>query len=112
MASSLLRKETDGRRASRKKPVYDPQHRKDDNSHVAHRKLDGVRNDGASLNEVRQPPWIRFSGRRRRTRNPTCNTVNLRAVQLLLGHKKMESAARYLGIEVDDGLTSPWGFLS
>ena len=31
-------------------------------------------------------------------------TGNLRAVQLLLGHKKMESTVRYLGIEVDDAL--------
>ena len=31
-------------------------------------------------------------------------TGNLRAVQLLLGHPKIESAVRYLGIEVDDAL--------
>ncbi|MBK9245231.1 MAG: tyrosine-type recombinase/integrase [Burkholderiales bacterium] len=31
-------------------------------------------------------------------------TKNLRAVQLLLGHGKLESTARYLGIEVDDAL--------
>jgi len=31
-------------------------------------------------------------------------TKNLRAVQLLLGHTKMESTIRYLGIEVDDAL--------
>jgi integrase len=31
-------------------------------------------------------------------------TGNLRAVQLLLGHTKLESTVRYLGIEVDDGL--------
>jgi integrase len=31
-------------------------------------------------------------------------TKNLRAVQLLLGHLKLESAVRYLGIEVDDAL--------
>ena len=30
---------------------------------------------------------------------------NLRAVQLLLGHTKIESTVRYLGIEVDDALT-------
>jgi hypothetical protein len=30
-------------------------------------------------------------------------TKNLRAVQLLLGHTKLESTVRYLGIEVDDG---------
>ncbi|WP_269432814.1 tyrosine-type recombinase/integrase [Pseudoalteromonas sp. '520P1 No. 412'] len=31
-------------------------------------------------------------------------TKNLRVVQLLLGHKKLESTVRYLGIEVDDPL--------
>ena len=31
-------------------------------------------------------------------------TKNLRAVQLLLGHTKMESTIRYLGVEVDDAL--------
>ncbi|KHS88647.1 integrase [Pectobacterium brasiliense] len=31
-------------------------------------------------------------------------TKNLRAVQLLLGHTKLESTVRYLGIEVDDVL--------
>jgi site-specific recombinase XerD len=31
-------------------------------------------------------------------------TKNLRAVQLLLGHLKLESTVRYLGIEVDDAL--------
>jgi integrase len=31
-------------------------------------------------------------------------TGNLRAVQILLGHTKLESTARYLGVEVDDAL--------
>jgi hypothetical protein len=31
-------------------------------------------------------------------------TGNLRAVQLLLRHTKIESTVRYLGIEVDDAL--------
>jgi integrase len=31
-------------------------------------------------------------------------TKNLRAVQLLLGHTKLKSKVRYLGIEVDDAL--------
>jgi integrase len=31
-------------------------------------------------------------------------TKNRRAVQLLLGHTKLESTVRYLGVEVDDAL--------
>jgi integrase len=32
-------------------------------------------------------------------------TGNLRAVQILLGHTKLESTVRYLGIEVEDALS-------
>ena len=32
-------------------------------------------------------------------------TGNLRAVQLLLGHSKLESTVRYLGIEVEGALS-------
>ena len=31
-------------------------------------------------------------------------TKDLRAVQILLGHTKLESTVRYLGVEVDDTL--------
>jgi len=31
-------------------------------------------------------------------------TSNLRASQLLLGHTKLESTVRYLGVELDDAL--------
>ena len=42
----------------------------------------------------------------RRTKAPQIykKTGNLRAVKLLLGHTKLESTVRYLGIEVDDAL--------
>jgi len=32
-------------------------------------------------------------------------TGNLRAVQILLGHTKMENTVRYLGVDVEDALT-------
>ena len=31
-------------------------------------------------------------------------TINIRAVQILLGHTKLESTVRYIGIEVEDAL--------
>jgi integrase len=31
-------------------------------------------------------------------------TKNIRAVQLLRGHSKLESTVRYLGIDIDDAL--------
>ena len=37
-------------------------------------------------------------------------TGNLRGVQLLLGHTKLESTVRYLGIEVDDASSSRSNF--
>jgi site-specific recombinase XerC len=42
----------------------------------------------------------------RRTKASLINkkTKNLRAVQILLGHTKLESTVRYLGFEVDDAL--------
>jgi site-specific recombinase XerC len=32
-------------------------------------------------------------------------TGNLRVVQLLLGHTKMDSTVRYLGVDIEDALT-------
>lgn len=59
--------------------------------------------------------WIAFTGadpaeygthslRRTKATLIYRKTKNLRAVQLLLGHRKIESTVRYLGIEVDDAL--------
>jgi integrase len=59
--------------------------------------------------------WIAFTGadpaeygthslRRTKATLIYRKTKNLRAVQLLLGHRKIESTVRYLGIDVDDAL--------
>jgi len=40
----------------------------------------------------------------KRERCPQRRDESLGAVQLLLGHTKVESTVRYLGIEVDDAL--------
>jgi hypothetical protein len=44
------------------------------------------------------------SVRRTRASQIYRKTGNIRAVQLLLGHAKMESTVRYLGVDVDDAL--------
>jgi len=36
---------------------------------------------------------------------PRKATGNLRAVQILLGHTKIENTVRYLGVDVEDALT-------
>lgn len=47
----------------------------------------------------------RHSMRRTKVAQIYKKTGNLRAVQLLLGHTKMDSTVRYLGVDLDDALT-------
>lgn len=58
------------------------------------------------LKEIGLDPALYGTNSLRRTKATLIyrRTKNLRAVQLLLGHKKLESTVRYLGIEVDDAL--------
>jgi hypothetical protein len=53
---------------------------------------------------------VRFSGsssfmRRTKVAQIYKKTGNLRVVQLLLGHTKMDSTVRYLGVDIEDALT-------
>lgn len=51
--------------------------------------------------------WARYgthSMRRTKVAEIYRKTGNLRAVQLLLGHTKMDSTVRYLGVELEDAL--------
>jgi integrase len=52
--------------------------------------------------------WVASIGLNPATRTKAAliyrKTGNLRAVQLLLGHTKLESTVRYLGVEVDDAI--------
>jgi site-specific recombinase XerD len=58
------------------------------------------------VHEIGLDPAIYGTHTMRRTKASSIyrRTKNLRAVQLLLGHTKLESTVRYLGIEVDDAL--------
>jgi|SRR5450755_2928981 integrase len=61
---------------------------------------------GAWAGSIRLDPAAYGTHSLRRTK-PTLiyrRTRNLRAIQLLRGHSKLESTVRYLGIEVDDAL--------
>jgi len=73
----------------------------------------GVAGSFAAANAIptRQAPYPQCSqflhfGALRRTKATLIyrRTGNLRAVQRLLGHTKIESTVRYLGIDVDDAL--------
>jgi len=58
------------------------------------------------VSEIRLDPagYGTHSMRRTKVSQIYRRTRNLRVVQLLLGHTKLGSTARYLGIEVDDAL--------
>ena len=64
---------------------------------IVHRGVEQAGLDGAAYGT--------HSMRRTKAAQIYKKTGNLRAVQLLLGHTKLESTVRYLGIEVDDALS-------
>lgn len=58
------------------------------------------------VSEIGLDPYSYATHSMRRTKASIIyrRTKNLRAVQILLGHTKLESTVRYLGVEVDDAL--------
>jgi len=58
------------------------------------------------ISEIGLDPYSYGTHSMRRTKASIIyrRTKNLRAVQILLGHTKLESTVRYLGVEVDDAL--------
>jgi integrase len=58
------------------------------------------------VTSIRLDPTLYGTHSMRRTKAALIyrRTKNIRAIQLLLGHTKLESTVRYLGIDVDDAL--------
>ena len=78
--------------------------RKDSASHISTRQYAKIVKDWVS--GIGLDPYSYGTHSLRRTKATLIyrRTKNLRAVQLLLGHTKLESTVRYLGIELDDAL--------
>ncbi len=72
--------------------------------HLSTRQYSRIVHTWAGLIGLDQAAYGTHSMRRTKPTLIYRRTKNLRAVQLLLGHSKLESTVRYLGIEVDDAL--------
>jgi integrase len=79
--------------------------RKDRARHLSTRQYARLVDDWVDLIGLDPSAYGTHSLRRTKASLIYKRTGNLRAVQLLLGHSKLESTVRYLGIEVDDALT-------
>ena len=78
--------------------------RKDHEQHLTTRQYARVVKSWVSLASLDPSDYGTHSMRRTKATLIYRRTKNLRAVQILLGHTKIESTVRYLGIEVDDAL--------
>lgn len=78
--------------------------RKDREKHLTTRQYARIVKSWASLASLDPSEYGTHSLRRTKATLIYRRTKNLRAVQILLGHTKIESTVRYLGIEVDDAL--------
>ena len=74
-------------------------------SHLSTRQYTRIVHAWVSEAGLDSPAYGTHSMRRTKAAQIYRKTGNLRAVQILLGHRKLESTVRYLGIEVDDALS-------
>ncbi len=72
--------------------------------HVTTRQYSRLVDDWVALASLNPAAYGTHSMRRTKVALVYKRTGNLRACQLLLGHSKLESTVRYLGIEADDAL--------
>ena len=75
-----------------------------DRPHISTRQYGRLVHDWVTAIGLEPSGYGTHSLRRTKASEIYRKTGNLRAVQLLLGHTKIESTVRYLGIEVDDAL--------
>ena len=73
--------------------------------HIGTRQYARLVDQWVGLIDLDQAPYGTHSLRRTKVALLYKQTGNMRACQLLLGHGKLESTVRYLGIEVDDALS-------
>ena len=75
-----------------------------DSKHISTRQYNRIFHDWIKKLNIDDTQYGTHSMRRTKAYLIYKKTKNLRVIQLLLGHKKLESTVRYLGIEVDDAL--------
>ena len=74
-------------------------------SHISTRQYARIMRDWVLSIGLEPSAYGTHSMRRTKVAQIYKKTGNLRAVQLLLGHAKMDSTVRYLGVDLDDALT-------
>lgn len=78
--------------------------RADSSKHISTRQYARIVDSWAEILGLDASAYGTHSIRRTKASLIYKQTKNLRAVQLLLGHAKLESTVRYLGVEIDDAL--------
>ncbi|MEM9010650.1 MAG: tyrosine-type recombinase/integrase, partial [Pseudomonadota bacterium] len=72
--------------------------------HISTRQYARLVRDWVTSIDLEPSAYGTHSMRRTKVAQIYRKTGNLRAVQLLLGHTKMDSTVRYLGVELEDAL--------